>query len=199
MPAGYGGRGRTHVVGRFFSDVHTFNGLPLHPLVVHAIVVLLPIAALGTIAIALWPRLRRRYGWLVVAAGAASTLLIPVATQSGEYLEHQVGDPGTHAQLGDQLIWFAIPLLIMSAALVVLDRRQSGAAEVATTAPEKPGAVSTSARQSTIVMVVAGLAVVAAVATSVQIYRVGDSGARAAWGDTPTSGSGSSAQPGSSD
>lgn len=174
----------------------TFNGLPLHPLVVHAIVVLLPIAALGTIAIAVWPRLRRRYGWLVVAAGAGSTVLIPVATQSGEYLERQVGDPGAHAQLGDQLIWFAIPLLITSAALVVLDRRRAGAST-----PEKPEGASTqtSAKQSTVVMAVAGLAVVAAVATSVQIYRVGDSGARAAWGDTPSSGSGSTAQSGNSD
>ena len=31
--------------------------------------------------------------------------------------------------------------------------------------------------------VVAVLALVAALATSVQVYRVGDSGARAAWGD----------------
>ncbi|MGA9345529.1 MAG: DUF2231 domain-containing protein [Nocardioidaceae bacterium] len=179
----------------------TFNGLPLHPLVVHAIVVLLPIAALGTIAIAVWPRLRRRYGWLVVAAGAGSTVLIPVATQSGEYLERQVGDPGAHAQLGDQLIWFAIPLLITSAALVVLDRRRAGASPPEKTATAKPEGASThpSAKQSTVVMAVAGLAVVAAVATSVQIYRVGDSGARAAWGDTPSSGSGSSAKSGNAD
>ena len=180
---------------------HTFNGLPLHPLVVHAIVVLLPIAAIGTIAIAFWPRLRRRYGWLVVAAGAASTVLIPVATQSGEYLERQVGDPGTHAQLGDQLIWFAIPLLVTSAALVLLDRRQGSASQTQTTAGEttETTATKTSAQQPTVVMMVAGLAVVAAVATSVQIYRVGDSGARAAWRDTPSSGSGSGAQSGNAD
>lgn len=175
----------------------TFNGLPLHPLVVHAIVVLLPIAALGTIAIACWPRLRRRYGWLVVAAGAAATVLIPVATQSGEYLEHQVGDPGTHAQLGDQLIWFAIPLLITSGALVMLDRRR-----IRTTAPKPPtpegstGAATEetdgAAKQRTVLRAVATLAVVAALATSVQIYRVGDSGARAAWGDTPSAQSGQS-------
>ena len=35
----------------------------------------------------------------------------------------------------------------------------------------------------------AALAVVAALATSVQVYRVGDSGARAAWGDQVSSSS----------
>ena len=34
------------------------NGLPVHPLVVHAVVVLVPLAALGTIAIALRPAWR---------------------------------------------------------------------------------------------------------------------------------------------
>ena len=46
------------------------NGIPLHPLVVHAVVVLLPLAVLGTIAIALRPSWRVRYGPLVVAAAA---------------------------------------------------------------------------------------------------------------------------------
>lgn len=175
----------------------TFNGLPLHPLVVHAIVVLLPIAALGTIAIAFWPRLRRRYGWIVVAAGAGSTALIPVATQSGEYLEHRVGDPGTHAQLGDQLIWFAIPLLITSAALVMLDRRRTRKTAPESPAPAEPTEAATehtdgAAKQPTALRAVATLAVVTALATSVQIYRVGDSGARAAWGDTPSAQSGQS-------
>lgn len=147
------------------------NGIPLHPLVVHAIVVLLPLATLGTIAIALRPLWRLRYGPLVVAAAAVSTALIPVATSSGEALEKRVGDPGTHAQLGDQLIFFAVPLLVLSAALVWLEWRRTRSAEVATS--------------RTLVHVVAGLAVVAALSSAVQVYRVGDSGARAAWGDVP--------------
>ncbi|MCW2828706.1 MAG: hypothetical protein JWQ67_2322, partial [Marmoricola sp.] len=40
----------------------TFNGIPLHPLVVHAVVVLLPLAILGTIAIAVRPGWRGKYG-----------------------------------------------------------------------------------------------------------------------------------------
>jgi len=39
----------------------TINGLPLHPLLVHAVVVLLPLAAVGSIIIAVVPKWRRRY------------------------------------------------------------------------------------------------------------------------------------------
>ena len=151
------------------------NGIPVHPLVVHAIVVLLPLATVGTLAIAARPPWRLRYGLLVVAAAAISTALVPVATASGEDLEKRVGDPGSHAQLGDQLIWFALPLLLLSAGLVWLEWRRARQPE-----PGSP----------TLVRVVAGLAVVAALATAVQVYRVGDSGARAAWGDVPAASDG---------
>ncbi|GAA3549900.1 DUF2231 domain-containing protein [Nocardioides daeguensis] len=138
------------------------NGLPIHPLVVHAVVVLLPLAVLGTIAIAVRPAWRERYGPLVVVTALVATVLLPVATSSGEALEEHVGDPGQHAALGEQLIWFAIPLLLLSAALTWFGR---------------------SGDRVRALRVIAALAVVASLATAVQVYRVGDSGARAAWGD----------------
>ena len=70
------------------------NGLPVHPLVVHAVVVLLPLAVLGTIAIAVTTGLAPPLRPLVVAAAAVATVLVPVATSSGEALEERVGDPG---------------------------------------------------------------------------------------------------------
>ena len=103
------------------------DGLPVHPLVVHAVVVLLPLACIGTVAIAVRPAWRARYGVLVVACAAVATVLLPVATSSGEALEKRVGDPGQHAELGDQLIWFALPLLVLSATLVWIDRRRRAA------------------------------------------------------------------------
>lgn len=141
------------------------NGLPVHTLVVHAVVVLVPLAALGAIAIAVRRPWRRRYGVLVAIAAALGAALTPVATASGEALERRVGNPGTHAALGDQLIWFVIPLLVLVLALVALDRR---------------GPTRSSA---SLLQVVAALVVVAALATTVQVVRIGDSGARAAWGD----------------
>ncbi|MBB6629830.1 hypothetical protein H5V45_21105 [Nocardioides sp. KIGAM211] len=160
------------------------NGLPVHPLVVHAVVVLVPLAALGTIAIVARPAWRARFGVLVVAAAAIGTILTPVSTSSGEALEKHVGDPGKHAELGDQLIWFMIPLLVLALAVVLLDRRRARAGDSST---PRSGADS-----PTVFMVVAALAVVAAVATTVQVYRIGDSGARAAWGDQVSSSAGES-------
>ncbi|WP_372736781.1 DUF2231 domain-containing protein [Nocardioides sp.] len=149
------------------------NGVPIHPLVVHAVVVLLPLAILGTIAIVVRPAWRVSVGPLVVAAAAIATALVPVATSSGEALEKHVGDPGKHASLGDQLILFAVPLLVFSAALVWLARRQS---------QNKPVP-----QLRSLPTIIATLAVIASLAAAVQVYRVGDSGARAAWADQVTS------------
>ncbi|MEV0004730.1 DUF2231 domain-containing protein [Micromonospora sp. NPDC050980] len=150
------------------------NGLPLHPLVVHAVVVLLPLAALGVAALAVRPVWRGRFGWLVVLVSALATAAIPLATESGESLERRVGDPGRHAELGDQLIWFAVPLLVAAAALVWLHRRA-----------DRPAGDQPKAGPSALGVVVAVLAMVVAAANLVQVFRVGDSGAKAVWGDVP--------------
>ncbi|MDG6105937.1 hypothetical protein Daura_18005 [Dactylosporangium aurantiacum] len=147
----------------------TFNGLPLHPLVVHAVVVLLPLAVLGVTALAVRPALADRFGSLIVGVAALATVSIPVATSTGEDLEHRVGDPGAHAHLGDTLIWFAIPLLAVAVALVWTRRR-------ARTGPAGRGALG---------VTLSVLALVVAAANLVQVYRVGDSGARAVWDRTP--------------
>jgi uncharacterized membrane protein len=156
----------------------TVNGLPLHPLMVHVVVVLLPLAAIGVAALAVKPSWRGRYGGLVVVIAALATLAVPVASSSGEDLEHRVGDPGVHAQLGDTLIWFAIPLLVAAVALFWLQRHTSRPAG------ERAGA------SGKVAVLIAVLAVVVAAANLVQVYRVGDSGAKAVWGNTPAASAG---------
>ena len=128
------------------------------------------------------PDWRRPYGPLVVAAVAVSTILAPVATSSGEELEHRVGDPGEHAEIGEQLIWFVLPLLALTLALVWVDRRAARTAALAdgTGRSTTTSCASTASKLPTVLAV---LAVVAALACTVQVYRVGDSGAKAAWGD----------------
>ena len=59
----------------------------MHPLVVHAVVVLLPLAALGVVALAVRPAWRGRFGVLVVVIAALATAAVPLATDSGESLE----------------------------------------------------------------------------------------------------------------
>ena len=61
-------------------------GLPLHPLVVHFAVVLLPLGALGLVVLVLVPKWADRYGWLTVGAIAVGTGAAFVAKESGEAL-----------------------------------------------------------------------------------------------------------------
>src|SRR5687767_15917313 len=93
-----------HGVGR---DMLTIDGIPLHPLLVHAVVVLLPLAALSSVAIALVPSWRRKYAWPVLGVTLAGVAAVPVAKQAGEELmatlESRVGpNPAiqTHADFG---------------------------------------------------------------------------------------------------
>ncbi|MGH3535651.1 MAG: DUF2231 domain-containing protein [Pseudonocardiaceae bacterium] len=167
------------------AAVPTFiSGLPVHVLLVHAVVVLVPLAVLGTVTIAVWPAARQRHGWLVVALTAVAALVIPLTTSSGEGLRaHLPPDPliAAHAHLGDELLPFAGLLLVAATALVVLDRYRARAA--ADTRSEGPGAMVVDqpgwTRPASLAL--SGLVLVLAVVTAVQVVRIGDSGARAAW------------------
>ncbi|HSR23316.1 MAG TPA: hypothetical protein VLW53_07180, partial [Candidatus Eisenbacteria bacterium] len=66
----------------------TILGLPLHPLIVHATVVIVPTAALAVLLAALWPAARRRLGLGTQLVAAAAVALVPLSTASGENLEH---------------------------------------------------------------------------------------------------------------
>lgn len=147
----------------------TLGGIPVHPLVVHAVVVLIPLAALGVLAISVVPRWRGRFGVLVVAAAAISTALAPLATESGENLEETVRESAQlerHAELGEGMIWGAIPVLVMAVALWWLGRQAD---------KDQPPP-----RWLTIIVPVLGV-VVAAVAL-VQVVLIGHSGAKSVWG-----------------
>ena len=66
------------------------NGLPVHVLVVHAVVALVPLAALLTVLSAVWPAARRRLGIVtplvaLLALGAAFA-----AQEAGEWLQARV-------------------------------------------------------------------------------------------------------------
>jgi cytochrome b involved in lipid metabolism/uncharacterized membrane protein len=152
------------------------NGIPVHPLVVHAAVVFVPLAALGMIAMAIWPRLSAKLGWLVVASAVLATVFSFAAKESGEVLEGRVGEPGyDHAELGDVMPIFAGVLLIAVVALWLIDR----------SAPADGPAPRRGLR-----ITVAILGVLIALGNLVWVYRVGDSGAKSVWsGEVSASGS----------
>jgi uncharacterized membrane protein len=164
----------------------TFLGnLPVHPLVVHAVVVLVPLAILGALTVLVWPAARRRHGWLLVAVAAVATIAIPFATSTGEGLEHRLPrTPAieTHARLGDELLIYVAGLLVALAAFVYLHHRNGVRGR-----HEGPGATTAQTHLTgglrVAATVVAVLVAVLAVISAVQVYRIGDSGARAAWGD----------------
>ncbi len=137
------------------------NGLPVHPLVVHGVAVLLPLAAIGAIAISVKPSWRTKYGWLVLAITLVAIVLVPVASSSGEELAHRVGEPEEHEELGEALLPLSLPMLLLVATQVVLPRWKQ--------------------LSKTVLTVVSVLTVAAAVVCTVQVVRVGESGAKAVW------------------
>jgi hypothetical protein len=159
----------------------TVFGLPTHAVVVHATVVFLPLAALAVLLHAFWPAARRRLGIVTPLLAAVSLALVPLSTESGESLEHAVGESALverHAELADGMIPWAIALFVVALGLWLLDRRRSRAA-------------GDDASRARWVPIVAGvLAVVAAAGTVQQIVRVGHAGAEATWSDVSTSDSG---------
>lgn len=145
------------------------NGLPAHILLVHLIVVLAPLTALLAIVCAVWPAARRRLVWPVLALAVVTAIATPLTTEAGEWLAHRIGSSpavDTHAALGDTMLYFSIALLLAAALLAVLHVRESRTAV-----------------NSIVAVGIAAIVVIASVATTVQVYRIGDSGSRAAWGD----------------
>ncbi|HEY9377012.1 MAG TPA: DUF2231 domain-containing protein [Jiangellaceae bacterium] len=107
----------------------TVFGVPLHPLVNHAVIVLVPLAVLGTLVITAVPRWRTAYGWLVVALSAVAFVSVPVATRSGRNLEAslELGGPALekvqdHQVMGDRVIWAVGTMLVLDLALMLMHR-----------------------------------------------------------------------------
>ncbi|HEU4331899.1 MAG TPA: DUF2231 domain-containing protein [Lapillicoccus sp.] len=138
----------------------TITGLPLHPLVIHGVVVGIPLMAIITIVVAVRKNLRERYSWWVAGANFLLFLLTLVAKQSGEALQQARGGQIAleHGQLGAVMPWFVLILTGTSAAVAATSRNRA----------------------------LGPIAVVAAiVASGLSVWwviRTGDAGARSVWG-----------------
>lgn len=155
----------------------TFFGLPIHPLIVHATVVVVPTAAVAVGLTVFWSRFREWAAAAPMGLSALAVILTPLSTSSGENLEHRL--PGSsliadHARLGDLLIWWVVPLAFLSAGSWWLRRRSA------------TGALMTWGLPALTVVVAAG--------TLVTVALIGHSGAQAAWDGTVTSSSAVSGQ-----
>ena len=143
----------------------TVFGIPLHPLMVHATVVTVPLACVLAILDAAWPRYRVWAGPLTWVVGAAALALSVLAAKSGEALRAALPtDPRgliqQHAAQGDFLKYPVFVLFVATFAAWWLRRRTGTGA---------------------LVVVASVIAVVAALGTVADVVLIGHTGAEAVW------------------
>ena len=148
----------------------TVFGLPLHVLLVHAVVVLVPLAAVGGLAISFLRWARLRYGELVVVGAFGAAVSTFIAQETGEQFaatfEQVSPKMAEHFALGDKLLIWAVLLFVGIAAVVIAQRLINR---------DNP-------RGRVMLLVGAAVTAVSAVVAVVQTVRIGHSGAVAVWG-----------------
>lgn len=152
---------------------YVFNGLPVHILIVHLVVVLVPATALAVLAAAVWPAARRWLGVVPPVFALALVILVPITTNAGAWLQARVGDApliAVHASLGNTLL----PWVIALAVVAVLQW-----AWFRLLAPRTAPDARLLRRLIWAACVVAVL--VTAVGATVVVVQIGESGARALW------------------
>lgn len=157
-------------------EVDTLFGLPAHPLIVHAAVVLLPIAAIGLIVVALVPKARKHYAPVVFALALVATVAVGLAQQSGESLEGQVKKTEQveeHTEQGQTVLPWAIAVTIVSAAVAAEPYLRDRLGKVS---PKVVAGVLISA------------SVIAGVGATWTVIEVGHSGATSVWSDVTDEG-----------
>lgn len=169
-------------------EIKSLFGLPAHPLLVHVPIVLIPLAALGTVLM-LWPWLRAKIGWATVVIAGAATVFAFLAVGSGEALEESVERTANeqlleaHTSIGENIrIWIALLFLVLLAIMLWDHVRNRAAAS--TGGDSGVGARISPSRAKTIGVVLSVLSIVFAGVSTYWIVRIGHSGAKATWEKT---------------
>jgi uncharacterized membrane protein len=143
----------------------TVGGLPAHPLIVHAVVVLIPLSALGAVAVAARSRWNRPYAPLVAAGALVAAITATLAKTAGEQLLAAIDVSPSYVALLAEHGRFGLYTVISSwifaglaVATAVLGRRGTG--------PGRP---------------VAALSAVVGLVALVMVVIAGDLGARSVW------------------
>ena len=143
------------------------GGLPLHPLVVHAPVVLIPLSALALVLLIFVRKWRPHYAWLAVAGLVVGTLGAVAAVLTGNAFAETIGLPARHATLGTILVWTAAALSVSAIVWWLLQHQERD-----------------NEQESRIVWASSIVTVVLVVATLIFTVLTGHSGAEEAWGGT---------------
>lgn len=176
-------------------EINNLFGLPAHPLLVHAPIVLVPLCFVAAVLMAIRPEWRRRFGVPTAVVALGSAVAVQLAMGSGEQLEERVRESNLieqHAGFAELARPFVFLFALALTAVVVWDVVQS---RRASTAGGEQAPDPRMARFASIAMVVTVL--LGGVATY-EIVQTGHSGAKATWHDTPAprEGSGESGESG---
>jgi hypothetical protein len=155
-----------------------FNGLPVHPLIVHVVVVFAPLAGLGGILYAVVPHWRWLLRWPLVASAVISAVAGIIAVRSGHDLETQrhlqsLPELAVHRHRGEILRWLLLAFLVPTAL---------GAWLLGGPSPLTSGAGGRQTASKVVGLTVSGLLVIGAVAVLISVFMTGDAGARTVWG-----------------
>lgn len=154
-------------------------GLPLHPLVVHAAVVFVPLTMIGAVVISFWRAGRARYGSLVLILSLVTAAVVLTAKLSGDALRRSLPAVppivSSHDSYGSALVWPVGAVVIGIALLLAADWMSGRSA----TAPD-PREVTKRAGWFRI----AGIAIIIVSAATglTLVLLAGHSGATAVWG-----------------
>lgn len=140
-------------------------GLPIHPLISHAVVVFVPLAAIGALILTFVAKWRSTYSPLVLIAVLLSPISAFIATQSGEALSERVGLPNPHSTLGERLALVVLVFAIIFSIWFAIERSE----RVRTMVPKL------------LQRVIKTLVPLLAIASLVLTVLVGHSGAEATW------------------
>jgi hypothetical protein len=154
-------------------EIKTLFGLPAHPLIVHVPIVLIPLVAIGAIAMIVVPAWRARIGWVVVALAAVALVRVQLAIGSGETLEDHVERSHAlheHTELATSLRPLALLLFVGVLALMLIEHRRCR---------DSGG----SAMPTWVLPAVSVFVIVASLLSTVRLVQIGHNGARASWGD----------------
>ena len=178
----------------------TINGSPTHVLIVHVVVVLLPAAVVGALLLVAVPATRRAFSLLTLLVAFIACAAIPFAFVSGSALERRLPwNPliSRHVHLAHELLPLAAVFGEALAAFEIEDllaRCRDGRLNdlELKTVGASPGVrrFAQTRRLTAVHRAVAAVLVVLAVGTGIQVYRVGDAGAHAAWSGRLSSGHG---------
>jgi hypothetical protein len=160
----------------------TVDGIPAHPLVVHAVVVLLPLAAVGTLLVVARPLWRRQLGVWVLLLAAAGVFAVPVATRTGEQLKESLGGGSPlveiHEERAETLLIPALIYLVLLAATVLVGRRADATVD-------GPGAAhatrSSTATLHRVTLITGVLAALAGLVITGMVVWIGHAGSAAVW------------------